>query len=96
MKIRKYPISREYLPLSMYTPSISRRGIELANKLYRMPKSLYRDPELRIETVKIPGYKDGEIELLRASRSLLRASISSMEEVSYSKQLRLITDAPQA
>lgn len=64
MKIRKYPISREYLPLSMYTPSISPRGIELANKLYRMPRSLYKDPELNIETVKIPGYEDGEIELL--------------------------------
>ena len=64
MKKHKYPINKEFLPLSKFTPTVSLKGIELANKLYRMPKSLYRDPELNIETVMIPGYEDGEIELM--------------------------------
>ncbi len=64
MKKTKYPINREYLPLSLFTPTISRRSIALSNKLYSMPKSLYKDPSLNITTVNIPGYKDGEIELM--------------------------------
>ncbi len=60
----KYPISREYLPLSLYTPAISRKSIARTNRLYREPKSLSRDPSLSIRTVKIPAYKDGEIELM--------------------------------
>ena len=64
MSRNKYPISKEYFPLSMYTPSMTRKSIERVNRLYRMPKSLLRDPELDISMLKIPGYKDGEIELM--------------------------------
>lgn len=44
MKRQKYPINREYFPLSLYTPTMTRKGIERANRLYREPKSIYRDP----------------------------------------------------
>ena len=64
MKRQKYPINREYFPLSLYTPTMTRKGIERANRLYREPKSIYRDPELIISKVNIPGYNDGEIELM--------------------------------
>ncbi|MBR0468345.1 MAG: alpha/beta hydrolase [Mogibacterium sp.] len=64
MKIRKYPINKEFLPLSLYTQSISRKSIERANKLYRVPKSLYKDPELDIRTVMIPAFRGGEIEMM--------------------------------
>ena len=53
MKRQKYPISKEFLPLSLYTPpTLSRKSIERANRLYRFPKSLYKDPSLRIEYMK--------------------------------------------
>ena len=64
MKKQKYPINKEYFPLSLYTPTMTRKGIERANMLYRAPKSIYKDPSVKIEKVKIPGYKDGEIELM--------------------------------
>ena len=64
MKKTKYPINKEFFPLSLYTPTISRKSIETINKLYRVPKSIYNDPEVSIETVMIPGYKNGEIELM--------------------------------
>lgn len=64
-KRQKYPISKKFLPLSLYTPpTLSRKSIERANRLYRFPKSLYKDPSLNISTLKIPGYKGGEIELM--------------------------------
>ena len=64
MKRNKYPINREFLPLSLYTQTISPKSIARVNKLYRPPKSIYRDPSLDIKTVMIPAYKDGEIELM--------------------------------
>ena len=63
MKRTKYPINREFLPLSLYTPTISRESIARANKLYRPPKSIFRDPAVSIRTVMIPGCQGGEIEL---------------------------------
>ena len=64
MKKSKYPINKEFFPLSMYTPEINRKSIENINRLYRVPKSIFKDPEVSIETVMIPGYEDGEIELM--------------------------------
>ena len=65
MKRQKYPISKEFLPLSLYTPpALSRKSIDRANRLYRFPKSLYKDPSLNISMLKFPGYKGGEIELM--------------------------------
>lgn len=60
----KYPIDREFLPLSLYTPTISVKAIERTNKLYRTPKSLFKDPELSVKMLKIPGCDGGEIEML--------------------------------
>lgn len=64
MKIQKYPINREFMPLSLFTFRLSKSTIERFNKLYRPPKSLYKDPSISVETVKIPAYKGGEIELV--------------------------------
>ena len=64
MKKSKYPINKEFFPLSIYTPLIDPKSIEAINKLYRVPKSIFKDPEVSIETVMIPGYEDGEIELM--------------------------------
>ncbi len=61
---QKYPINKEFLPLSLYTPTISRKSIAFTNKLYRVPKSLYKDPSISIRTFKIPGYKGDEIEMM--------------------------------
>ena len=63
MKKTKYPINREFLPLSLYTPSLNPKAIVHFNRLARLPKSLQNDPSLNIRTVKIPAYKNGEIEL---------------------------------
>ena len=63
MKKTKYPINKEFLPLSLYTPNLNSKAIVHFNKLARLPKSLLKDPSLNIKTVKIPAYKDGEIEL---------------------------------
>jgi len=59
----KYPINKEFLPLSLYTPNLSKRAIHIFNKLARVPGPLKRDPALNVRTLKIPSYKNGEIEL---------------------------------
>ena len=64
MKKTKYPINKEYFPLSLYTPTMTPGGIARANRIYRAPKSIYKDPALNIRTLEIPGYKDGMIELM--------------------------------
>lgn len=64
MKKQKYPINSEFFPLSLFMPTISRKGIERINMLYREPKSIYKDPSVSISKVMIPAYKDGEIELM--------------------------------
>ena len=91
MKKSKYPINKEFLPLSLYTPVISPKSIESINKLYRVPKSIFKDPEVSIETVMIPGYEDGEIELMLITpvgvEKPARVSITSTEADSYSRQL---------
>ena len=64
MNRNKYPISREFLPLSLYTPKMSVAGIRRANRLYKIPKSIFRDSSVSIETIKIPTYKGGGIEMM--------------------------------
>lgn len=64
MKKSKYPINKEFFLLSIFTPVIDPKSIEAMNKLYRVPKSIFKDPEVSIETVMIPGYEGGEIELM--------------------------------
>ena len=64
MKINKYPINKEFLPLTLYTPSMNVSAIARFNKIARPPKAMFKDPSLNVKTVKIPSYKDGEIELM--------------------------------
>lgn len=64
MKRKKYPINREFLPLSLYTPTISPESIARTNKLYRMPKSIFKDPAVSFRTYSIPGYKGGMIDMM--------------------------------
>ncbi len=64
MKRGKYPINKEFLPLSLYTPSLNPAVTARFNKLAGPPKALFKDPSLSVKTVKVPSYKDGEIELM--------------------------------
>lgn len=64
MKRNKYPIGREFLPLSLYKPSMTRSSIALTNMMYHVPKSLFKDPELNVKTMKIPSFRGAEIELM--------------------------------
>lgn len=60
----KYPINKEFFPLTRFTPPINRFSIQLSRKAFRVPKFLRKDPALKIQTLKIPAYREGEIELL--------------------------------
>ncbi len=64
MKRTKYPISREFLPLSLYTPRMTKKSIARTNRLYRVPKSLFKDPELNVRTFMIPSFRGAKIELM--------------------------------
>ena len=64
MMKKNYPINREFLPLSLYTPTISKESIARTNKLYRVPKAIFKDPSVSISTFAIPGYNGGEIEMM--------------------------------
>lgn len=59
----KYPISREFFPFNMFAPPMSRRFVLLAQKYMKPPKLLWQDPELDVQTLKIPGYQGGEIDI---------------------------------
>lgn len=59
----KYPISKEFFPFNMFAPPISRRFVLLAQKGMKTPKSLWKDPQLDVQSRKIPGYQGGEIEV---------------------------------
>lgn len=61
----KYPINREFCPASMFTPKLDRRTIRISQKMMgKVPNSLMKDPGLSIRSIMIPGYQDGEIELV--------------------------------
>lgn len=59
----KYPISREFFPFNMFAPPMSSRFVLLAQKYMKPPKLLWQDPELDVQTLKIPGYQGGEIDI---------------------------------
>lgn len=59
----KYPISKEFFPFNKFAPPLSRKFVLLAQKHMKTPKLLWKDPELDVQTRKIPGYQDGEIEV---------------------------------
>lgn len=64
MAKQKYNISKEFFPLSIFTPKMTAAGIKRLNRLYRVPRSIYKDGDVVIRTVKIPAYKGGEIGMM--------------------------------
>ena len=60
----KYPISREFLPYSLFTPHVSKGFLKLARKAMKTPAFIYRDPEIGTRSLTIPSYNGGGIELL--------------------------------
>ncbi len=59
----KYPISKEFFPYNWFTPPMSPGFIALSQKGMKVPGFLWRDPELDVQSQKIPGYQGAEIEL---------------------------------
>lgn len=58
----KYPITYEFFPFSKFTPPMSRRFVTLAQKGMKVPKFLWNDPKLDVQSRMIPGYQGTEIE----------------------------------
>lgn len=63
MAKKKYPISKEFFPFNKFSPPMSKGFVRLAQRFMKTPKLLFRDPQLDVKTIKIPGYQDGEIEV---------------------------------
>jgi len=59
----KYPISKEFFPFNMFAPPMSRRFVQLAQMGMKTPKFLWKDPQLDVQSRKIPGYQGKEIEV---------------------------------
>ena len=59
----RYPISREFFPFNLFVPPMRRRFVLLAQKGMKTPKFLWKDPELSVETLRIPGWQGAEIVL---------------------------------
>lgn len=59
----KYPISKEFFPFNQFAPPMSRRFVQLAQMGMKTPRFLWKDPQLDVQSIKIPGYQGGEIEL---------------------------------
>ncbi len=60
----KYPISPEFSSFDRFTPPISRPFLALARTFMGVPRSLFRDPDLRVETERVRSADGAEIELL--------------------------------
>ncbi len=63
LKKTKYPISREFFPYSRFTPPVGRTFVRLAQRGMKTPRFIFREPGIETKTLKIPGWKDGGIEL---------------------------------
>lgn len=63
MAKNRYPISREFFPYNKFAPPMSRFFVHLAQLGMKTPRFLFRDPHLDVETRKIPGYQNAEIEI---------------------------------
>lgn len=61
MKKNRYPISREFFPFNLFTPPMSPGFVRLAQKGMKTPRLLWQDPDVRVETRRIP-VTGGEIE----------------------------------
>ncbi len=60
----KYPISNEFFPFNHFAPPMSRRFVQLAQWGMKTPRFLWRDPQLTVQSRRIPGWQGGEVELL--------------------------------
>ncbi len=63
MKKQRYPINREFFPYSRFTPPISDRFIQIAQRWMNPPRFIYRDPEIETRLQTIPAFHHGQIEL---------------------------------
>ena len=59
----KYPIKKEFFPFNLFAPPISEGFVRLAQKHMKPPRFLWKDPEVRVETLTIPGWQGDEITL---------------------------------
>ena len=59
----KYPISKEFFPFNLFAPPMSKKFVLLAQKYMKTPGLLWKDPELDVQTRRIPDYQGGEIEV---------------------------------
>lgn len=59
----KYPISKEFFPYNKFTPPMSKWFVTLAQKGMKVPGFLWKDPDLEVQSRKIPGYQGAEIEV---------------------------------
>lgn len=59
--LKKYKINGEFRPYSMVTAPINRTTIAISGKLRKAPRFLWRDPELNVRELSIPGYEDTPI-----------------------------------
>lgn len=59
----KYPISKEFFPYNKFTPPMSKWFVTLAQKGMKIPGFLRKDPELEVQSRKIPGFLGDEIEV---------------------------------
>ena len=64
MGITKYPISWEYFPFSLFAPPMSRRFVSLAQKGMKTPGFVWKDKAVKAQSLRIPGYQGGEIEVI--------------------------------
>ena len=63
MRRTKYPISKEFFPFNHFSPPMSRRFVQLAQKGMKTPGFLWKDPQLEVQSRRIPGYLGAEIEV---------------------------------
>lgn len=59
----KYPISKEFFPYNKFKPPMSKWFVTLAQKGMKVPGFLWKDPEMKVQQLKIPGYQGDEIEV---------------------------------
>ncbi len=72
MKKTRYPIKKEFFPYTLFTPPMSPKIVALSQKTMKAPASLWKDPELHVRFYRIPGFREGEIELLLIAPSGLK------------------------
>ena len=59
----RYPIKKEFFPFNIFTAPVDVKTIRQAQRFMKVPGLLWKDPDLRVETHRIPAYQGGKIEL---------------------------------